>query len=314
MKYLVTGGAGFIGSHLVDYLLKTGHEVVCVDNFDKFYSDEIKMDNLKNAASNKNFTLLKIDIRDSAALEPVFKSYDFDVIFHLAAKAGVRPSIENPKEYYDVNVLGTLNILEMIRKYNKSKKLVFTSSSSVYGNNNKIPFNENDTVDHPISPYAASKKSAELICYNYHYLYNIKVNCLRLFTVYGPRQRPDLAIHKFTDLIIQNKEITIYGNGSMKRDYTFVTDILEGIIKAAENLNGFEIINLGNSYPVSLLELVQDLSEILNISPVIKYEAQPPGDVKLTFADISKAKRLLNYKPSCSFKNGLMEFIKWKKA
>lgn len=314
MKYLVTGGAGFIGSHLVDYLLKAGNDVVCLDNFDDFYSKDIKNKNLSNAINHSNFELKIIDIKDTAALDTLFLSYEFDTVFHLASKAGVRPSILYPKDYYENNVLGTLNILEMVKKYSTNKKIVFTSSSSVYGNNNEVPFNEKDNVDHPISPYAATKKAAELLCYNYHYLYNINIYCLRLFTVFGPRQRPDLAIHKFTDLILKNNEIPVYGDGTMKRDYTYVSDIVKGIVTASERIKGFEIINLGNASPVSIIQLLTTLSEILGLKPNIKYLDKPAGDVDITFADISKAQRLLDYKPEYPLYEGLIEFIKWKKS
>lgn len=314
MRYLVTGGAGFIGSHLVDYLLKAGNDVVCLDNFDNFYSEEIKNKNITNAFTYKKFKLVRIDLNDVESLDTLFRQNDFDTIFHLASKAGVRPSILNPKDYYENNVLGTLNILEMVKKYSTTKKIVFTSSSSVYGNNNKVPFDENDNVDNPISPYAATKKAAELLCYNYHYLHDISIYCLRLFTVFGPRQRPDLAIHKFTNLMLNNEEIPVYGDGTMKRDYTYVSDIINGIVTAAERLNGFEIINLGNASPVSIIQLVKTLGEILGIEPNIKYLPQPAGDVDITFADVSKAQRLLDYKPTYPLHEGLIEFIKWKKS
>ena len=311
MKYLVTGGAGFIGSSLVDKLLFCGHEVIAIDNFDNFYSKSIKNDNLKNAISHKNFTLLKIDIKDQEGLDNCFRKNKINLIFHLAGRAGVRPSIENPKIYYENNVEGTLNLLEAMRKYSV-KKMVFASSSSIYGNNTKLPFTENDLVDFPISPYAATKKACELLCHTYSHLYDIDIFCLRFFTVYGPRQRPDLAINKFTGLLMQNKEIPVYGNGNMKRDYTYIDDIVNGLLKALEVVKGFEIFNLGNSYPISLIDLIKLLEQNLSTKAKLKFIPQLPGDVDITYADISKAKEILSYNPLTKIEDGLIKFIQWK--
>lgn len=313
MKYLVTGGAGFIGSKLIDNLLENGNEVVCIDSFDNYYSPEIKNKNIEKALSYRNFRLLKIDIKDQKELDSCFNKNDIDLVFHLAARAGVRPSIENPKVYYENNVSGTLNLLEAIRIHNV-QKMVFASSSSIYGNNKKTPFSEDDKVDYPISPYAATKKSCELICHTYHHLYDLDIFCLRLFTVYGPRQRPDLAINKFTELIMRDEEIPLYGDGTMKRDYTYIDDIVSGFINAAERVNGFDIINLGNSYPISLIELIKLLEHNIGKKAKINFYPQQLGDVNITYADISKAKIILNYNPSINLQNGLTKFIQWKKS
>ena len=311
MKYLVTGGAGFIGSSLVDKLLFCGHEVIVIDNFDNFYSKSIKNYNLENATSYNSFTLLKIDIKDQEGLDNCFQKNNIDLIFHLAGRAGVRPSIDNPKIYYENNVEGTLNLLEAMRKYGVNK-MIFASSSSIYGNNSKLPFTENDLVDFPISPYAATKKACELLCHTYHHLYSIDIFCLRFFTVYGPRQRPDLAINKFTDLLLQNKEIPVYGNGNMKRDYTYIDDIVNGLLKAANLVKEFDIFNLGNSYPISIIDLIKLLENNLSTKAKLKFIPQLPGDVNITYADISKAKEILSYNPLTKIEDGLKKFIQWK--
>lgn len=311
MKYLVTGGAGFIGSTLVDELLFSNAEVICIDNFDDFYAEEIKYKNLQIASDYTNFRCLKMNLCDLESLDNLFRSQRFDAVFHLAARAGVRPSITYPRLYYENNVLGTLNLLEMMIKYSV-KKMIFSSSSSVYGNNKKIPFEETDNVDNPISPYAATKKSCELLCYHYHYLYNLDIICARLFTVYGPRQRPDLAINKFTEFLLNDEEIQVFGDGSMKRDYTYINDIVNGLLKANSTLSGFEIINLGNSEPISILELIKMLEEITGKNAKLKFLPKPPGDVDITYADITKARKILGYNPVKKIEEGLSEFVKWK--
>jgi UDP-glucuronate 4-epimerase len=311
-KIVVTGGAGFIGSHLIDQLLKLGHQVICVDNFDPFYRESIKQGNIEKALTDSNFTLVKCDIRNQSEIEKCFADNKIDLVIHLAAKAGVRPSIEDPKNYFDVNVTGTLILLEAMRKYGVNKML-FASSSSVYGNNKKVPFAETDNVDLPISPYAASKKAGELLCHTYHHLFNFDIFCFRFFTVYGPRQRPDLAIHKFTDYILNNRQITVFGDGSSSRDYTFVNDIIDGLIKSIEKLHGYEIINLGESKPVSLNKMITTIESSLNKTANKKQLPMQPGDVDITYADVSKAKELIGYSPSTEFEDGIREFIKWKK-
>lgn len=309
---IITGGAGFIGSHLTDSLLEQGFKIICIDNFDPYYSTSIKIKNLESASIDKNFKLINCDIRDSKELEKCFRGNKIDLIVHLAAKAGIRPSLENPKEYFDVNVMGTLNILEAMRKVNINK-MIFASSSSVYGNNTKVPFSETDDVNFPISPYAASKKAGELLCHTYHHLYNFNIYCLRFFTVYGPRQRPDLAIHKFTDLILNNLPIDLYGDGSSSRDYTYISDIIDGITMAINKLNGFGIINLGESKTITLNEMISALEKELNKNALKNYLPMQSGDVVQTCADIDRAKALLGYYPKYEFEKGIKEFIKWKR-
>ncbi len=311
MRILVTGGAGFIGSNLVDKLLIDGHEIACVDNFDKFYSRTIKEKNIENALRNSNFHLKEVNITRYEELEKVFSDVKPELVIHLAAKAGVRPSIVDPAGYYQVNVIGTLNVLEAMKK-NNVKKMLFASSSSVYGNNLKVPFSESDPVDNPISPYAATKKSGELLCHTYHYLYNFDIYCLRFFTVYGPRQRPDLAIHKFTNKILQGEEIDIFGDGSSSRDYTYIDDIVGGLMSCIDKLKGFEVINLGESQTITLKEMLSLLEESLQIKAKTRTLPMQQGDVNRTFADISKAKALLNYAPKWDVKSGILEFVKWK--
>lgn len=312
MKILLTGGAGFIGSNLADQLLNLGHYVVCFDNFDDFYSKSIKLGNISAAKSKPNYKFVEGDVRDKVALPKLFLENKFDLVIHLAAKAGVRPSIIDPVSCYEVNVNGTLNLLESM-KSNGVKKLFFASSSSIYGNNIKVPFNESDNVDNPISPYAASKRAGELLCHTYHHLHSFDIFCFRFFTVYGPRQRPDLAIHKFTDLIENNKSIQMYGDGSTSRDYTYIDDIVNGIINAIPHLKGYEIINLGESKAISLTEMIGLLQQKMGRKAIIETMPFQPGDVERTFADITKAKQLINYDPRWSFSAGLDEFLKWKK-
>jgi UDP-glucuronate 4-epimerase len=306
---LVTGAAGFIGSTLVDYLLETGNHVSGIDNFDLFYDRTIKEKNIKNAVRNPDYHFNKGDIRDAEFIDSCLKKYKPDIIIHLAAKAGVRPSLVNPREYYDVNVSGTLNLLEAMRK-NNLKKMIFASSSSVYGNNSKVPFCETDNVDYPISPYAASKKAGELLCYTYHHLYNFDIFCLRFFTVYGPRQRPDLAIHKFTRALLKDEIITLFGDGSSQRDYTHIDDIIQGIVRAVEKLKGFDIFNLGESTTISLINLVSLLERYTNKEARINYLPVQPGDANQTFADISKAREKLNYNPVVDIEIGLEKYVK----
>ncbi|MGD0624761.1 MAG: NAD-dependent epimerase/dehydratase family protein, partial [Thermodesulfobacteriota bacterium] len=262
MNYLVTGGAGFIGSHLVERLLAEGHRVICLDNFDDFYDPALKRRNLTQALKDSKFCLVEGDLRDEDLLHKLFPEEKIEIVAHLAARAGVRPSIENPLLYADVNIRGTLNLLEACKKY-KVRRVVFASSSSVYGNNLKVPFAEEDPVDNPISPYAATKKAGELICHTYHHLYGIDVACLRYFTVYGPRQRPEMAIHQFTRLIAEEKKVTLFGDGSSRRDYTYIEDAIEGTIAALGREHGYEIYNIGESQTTSLAQLVQWIEEQL---------------------------------------------------
>lgn len=308
---LITGGAGFIGSHLADRLLKSGHKIICIDNFDPFYPEGIKRKNIKSALMSQNFRLIEIDIRDVQKLEKCFSVNGIDLVIHLAAKAGLRQSIADPKEYYDVNVIGTLNLLETMRKYDV-KKMIFASSSSVYGINSRKTFSETDNVDFPISPYAATKKAGELLCNTYHHLYDFDIFCLRFFTVYGARQRPDLAIHKFTDRILNNQPIDIYGDGTSSRDYTYIDDIIDGLVFSIEKVKGYEIINLGESRTISLNKMVETLEKYLKRKAIKNLLPAQPGDVITTCADILKAKELLGYSPKWKFEDGIQEFIKWK--
>lgn len=262
MTILVTGGAGFIGSHVVERLLSEGEQVVIIDNFNDFYLPAYKRENLSAVVGNPNLTLYETDICNTASCREIFEKHGIEKIIHLAAYAGVRPSIERPLLYEEVNCKGTLNLLELSRIY-KIKQFIFGSSSSVYGNNKKIPFSEDDAVNEPISPYAATKRAGELYCYNYHHLYKIPVVCLRFFTVYGPRQRPDLAIRKFTELIDHDQLIPMYGDGTTQRDYTFVSDIISGIVSVVKRQFTFEIINLGNSIPIRLARLVELIEQEL---------------------------------------------------
>lgn len=314
--YFITGGAGFIGSSLVEQLLKNNNKVVTIDNFCDFYDPSIKEKNVETALSNKNYKLYRGDIRDFDLLNQIFQENKIDEIIHLAAMAGVRPSIENPILYQEVNVIGTQNILEIAKKY-QVKKMVMASSSSVYGNCTQVPFKEDLIVDFAISPYAASKKSNEVMAHVYHKLYDINIVMLRFFTVFGPRQRPDLAINKFTRLMLEGKEIPMFGDGSTSRDYTYIDDIVDGIMKASfyveKNDNVYEIINIGNSNPVSLKEMIEILGKALNVVPKIKQYPMQPGDVDRTFADISKAKKILGYEPKVSFEEGIYRFVEWYK-
>jgi UDP-glucuronate 4-epimerase len=320
---LVTGGAGFIGSHLCETLLRQGRRVVLFDNFNDFYSPEIKMANLEAVrrtaeGSEGHLIVLKGDLRSQGDLRRAFLalgSADEAAVVHLAAMAGVRPSIENPLLYNQVNVTGTLNLLEECRR-SGVKRLAFASSSSVYGNNEKVPFAETDPVDLPISPYAATKKAGELLCHNYHHLYGLSVACLRFFTVYGPRQRPDLAIHKFARLISENRPLPFFGDGSTRRDYTYVTDTLQGVTGALRWLEEerrpvYEIFNLGESRTVELSTLVRLLGEAMGRKPELKRLPMQPGDVLCTFADIDKARRMLGYAPEVAIEEGIGRFVRW---
>ena len=313
MTIIITGVAGFIGSSLADSLLNCSHNlIVGIDNFDDFYDKNIKYSNLRSALEKPNFHFFNVDICDSTSILEIFSKYKPDITVHLAARAGVRPSIQDPIGYFDVNLLGTLNVLEIMRKVN-SKKLIFASSSSVYGNSAIVPFTEIMNVDNPISPYAASKKAGELLCHTYHYLYSMDIFCLRFFTVYGPRQRPDLAIFKFTKAIMEGTEIPFFGDGTTRRDYTHITDIVQGIEKAIYRLKGYEVINLGESTTTSLEELVGLLEESIGTKALKKTFPMQDGDVFQTFADISKAKNILDYQPSTDFRQGLFDFVRWYK-
>lgn len=313
MRVVVTGGAGFIGSHLCDALLRDGHEVVALDNLDDFYDPGVKRANLRGARANAGFTLVEGDIRDAAVVDRLLTSGGVDAIVHLAARAGVRPSIENPLLYEDVNVRGTLVLLEAARRHDVGK-FVFASSSSVYGNSRKVPFSESDRVDDPISPYAATKKAGELITHTYHHLYGLNVTCLRFFTVYGPRQRPDLAIHKFARLIDAGDAIPVFGDGATMRDYTYIDDIIAGVSASIERCRGYHIYNLGESRPVTLRRLIECLEAALDRRATIERLPPQPGDVDQTHADVALAARELGYRPATTLEAGLARFVSWFRA
>ncbi len=310
MNILITGGAGFIGSHLSEKIIGLGHKVICIDNFNDYYDPAIKEHNLKDIIDNEDFILYRADILDRPAIRDIFSAHNIDMVIHLAARAGVRPSLSNAALYERVNVEGTINLLESCRK-KSINRFIFASSSSVYGGNKKVPFSETDKVDFPVSPYAATKKSGELICYTYHHLYNISVFAFRFFTVYGPRQRPGMAIHKFTRKIFNGDPIEVYGDGSSSRDYTYIDDIINGIIGSLDLVSGYEIINLGNSYPVRLSDLVKLIEEKTGRKAVIKHAEPQPGDVFTTYADIEKAKKLIKYDPRTPIGKGLEYFMDW---
>ncbi len=313
MKAIVTGAAGFIGSHLCEKLIEDGHIIVGLDNFDPFYDEKVKRDNIKAAMASDNYRFVEGDIRNVELVSKLAGDEGFDMIVHLAARAGVRPSIEDPTGYNDVNINGTMSLLESARA-NGIKKFVFASSSSVYGNNEKVPFSESDNVDFPISPYAATKKAGELICHTYSHLYGIDMTCLRFFTVYGPRQRPDLAIHKFAKLIEEGKEIPVFGDGSMERDFTYIDDIVQGVVASMERCSGYNIYNLGESQPVRLDVLIGEIEKALGKKAKINRLPNQPGDVRRTYADIDKSVRELGYRPQTRIEEGLKKFVQWLRS
>jgi UDP-glucuronate 4-epimerase len=309
---LITGGAGFIGSHLVDRLLSEGEwQVTVVDDFNDFYEPSIKRANVARHLQQSNYRLAEADIRQRAALDRLFTKTKFDCIVHLAARAGVRPSLDQPLLYSETNIEGTLNLLELA-KQNDIKQFVFGSSSSVYGINAKVPFSEDDPIRQPISPYAATKAAGELICHTYTHLYGIRSVCLRFFTVYGPRQRPDLAIHKFARLISEGKPIPVFGDGTTRRDYTYVDDIIAGVRAAIDyDQSNYEVINLGESRTVELRELISLLEKELDLPAKIDRQPLQPGDVPQTFADITRARQLLGYNPQTQIESGIKRFVEW---
>jgi UDP-glucuronate 4-epimerase len=307
---LVTGGAGFIGSHLVERLISDGRRVVVLDNFDPFYPEDVKRRNLEGVLAAPGFTLVEGDIRDPKAVEDAFTREPLDTVIHLAARAGVRPSIEDPGLYVSVNLDGTVTLLEACRKHGVPA-FVFGSSSSVYGDNEKVPFAEDDPVDHPVSPYAATKRAGELLAHTYHHLFGTRVSCLRFFTVYGPRQRPDLAIHAFARKIRAGEPLPVFGDGTSGRDYTYVDDIVEGIVRAAARTTGFHIWNLGGSQPVTLDAMIARLARGLGRDAIIDRKPPQPGDVRRTFADVTRARRELDWTPRVSFDEGIDRFLLW---
>ncbi len=319
MRILVTGGAGFIGSHVSEALLRRGDRVLALDCFHPFYDPTLKRLNVKavyRAHPDGAFALCEADIRDQQALTLAFESFQPEAVIHLAACAGVRPSIEHPEEYFDVNLMGTVRLMDAMAEHNVTR-LVFASSSSVYGNNEKVPFSESDPVDHPISPYAATKKAGELAAHTWHHLKGLSCACLRFFTVYGPRQRPDLAITKFANLMLEGKPIPFYGDGSTRRDYTYVDDIVDGVVRAldwTEEPGRYDVFNLGESRTISLSEMVETLERALGVKAEITRLPAQPGDVNRTWADIQKAREILGYNPSTPFEEGIEQFVRWLKA
>ncbi|HMQ03826.1 MAG TPA: GDP-mannose 4,6-dehydratase [Pyrinomonadaceae bacterium] len=314
-KILITGGAGFIGSHLASHLLKEGRwSLTVIDDLNDFYSPDLKRANLKEIASAGDFRFVEADIRCCERIEEVFSENPFDCVVHLAARAGVRPSLKEPKLYAETNITGTMNLLEMARDY-EVPRFIFGSSSSVYGINAKVPFAEDDPIQHPISPYAATKAAGELVCHTYTHLFGIRTVCLRFFTVYGARQRPDLAIHKFSRLISEGNPIQMFGDGSSRRDYTFIDDVIQGV-RAAIDFDGpmHEVFNLGESETTELSRLIKLIEAALGKKAIIDRQPMQPGDVPITFADISKSRRLLGYDPRTKIEDGIPKFVEWFKA
>ena len=312
---LVTGGAGFIGSHLCEQLLGDGVHVIGLDNFDNFYDPNIKIKNIEVIAKKfpDLFELVTGDIRNPQHLKEIFKKNKVDFVIHLAARAGVRPSISDPLLYQDVNIRGTNVLLEACKEHGV-EHFIFASSSSVYGENQRVPFTEKDLDIQPISPYGATKRAGELLCYSYHHLYGMNIACLRIFTAYGPRQRPEMAIHKFTRLIDQGEKIPIYGDGSSRRDYTYIDDLIEGILGVIRYHKGFEVYNLGESQTTSLMELIKLIEGAFGKKANIEMLEPQPGDVSMTYADITKAERMLRYQPEVKMEEGIRRFVDWYKA
>ena len=311
MNFLVTGGAGFIGSHLCERLLERGHAVWVFDDLNSFYDPAIKRQNLRDLeARGGQFSFAQGDLADAKTLNDLFRAQRFDQVVHLAARAGVRPSLEEPALYQRVNVEGTVNVLEAARQ-NGVKKVTIASSSSVYGVNSKVPFSEQDPIFQAISPYAASKLACEALGHVYHHIYGMDIIMLRFFTVYGPRQRPDLAIHKFASLISAGKPIPVFGDGSTARDYTYVTDTVDGILACTEKEFGYQVFNLGESQTVTLSRLIELLEDALGKRAVIDRKPMQPGDVPITYADISKAQSLLGYHPTVKIEEGIPRFVEW---
>lgn len=312
MNILITGGAGFIGSTLADKLLNDGYNIFVVDNFNDNYDVGIKERNIKNSINNPNYKLYRLDICDKKNIAEIFAKNNITIVIHFAAKVNVRYSVNNPIKYVKNNIEGTVNILECMKDFG-CKKIIFASSSSVYGNCSAEKFSESLNLTKPISPYAATKIACEQFLYTYSELYNIQAVCLRLFTVYGPRQRPDLAIHKFLNLMCQNKTLPVYGNGETIRDYTYIDDVIQGFCKAINyNSTKYEIFNIGNGSSVSLTKMIKTLEQVLNKKAKIEYLPFQQGDAKRIICDISKAKKILDYNPKTDFNNGIKKFVEWK--
>lgn len=309
-KVLVTGGAGFIGSSVTAPLLDRGDQVVCLDDFNDYYPPALKRENVAVFASHPGFRLVEGDIRDAALVEELFRRERFDATIHLAARAGVRPSIRQPVLYEEVNGLGTLHLLEAARRHSGGT-FIFGSSSSVYGCNSKVPFSEEDPITCPVSPYAATKRANELQCFTYHHLHGLRITCLRFFTVYGPRQRPEMAIHAFTERLARGQAVPRFGDGFSARDYTYIDDIVAGVLAAHAHAAPFEIVNLGGSRTTSLQHLIELIAGALGVEPRVEALPDQPGDVPITFADVSKAKRLWGWEPLVPIEEGIQRFIEW---
>ncbi len=309
MKVIVTGAAGFIGGHLSDRLLERGDEVTGVDSFDPFYPKEFKDENIKILSEKGKFSFHELDIR-SPEMRRLIKEVEPDRVVHLAAMAGVRPSIQNPNKYVSVNVEGTLNILEAVKEAGV-KSLVFASSSSVYGGNRKLPFSEEDMVDNPVSPYAATKKCGELLCHTYSHLFGIDITALRFFTVYGERQRPEMAIYSFTEKVMKGEELPVFAMGESSRDYTYIGDIVDGVILSMENMGGYRVYNLGESQVTKLLDLVKMIERATGKKAKVNLLPSQPGDVDITYADVSKARSEIGYSPITPIEKGVEIFVDW---
>jgi UDP-glucuronate 4-epimerase len=307
---LVTGGAGFIGSHLCEHLLRAGKQVAVVDNLDNFYDPQLKLANLEEVRLSGKYDSFVVDIQNAGQLQEIFEKVRPQAVIHLAARAGVRPSLLQPEIYVSTNIDGTLNLLELSRKQGV-EKFIFASSSSVYGEANDVPFSEDAPITRPVSIYAATKVAGESLAFTYAHLYNLSITCIRVFTAFGPRQRPDLAIRKFAHLIAEDKEVPIFGDGSTSRDYTYISDVVSAFGKALERPTKFEVFNLGNSRPVRLDYLVEVLEKELGKKARTKFLPLPPGDVPITYANLEKSKRLLGYEPQVSFEEGVRLFVEW---
>lgn len=307
---LVTGGAGFIGSHLTRRLLERGDRVTVLDDFNDFYDPARKRANVAPFLTRSDYELVEGDIRDADLVDSLFQRGSFDIVVHLAARAGVRPSLQEPILYEETNCIGTLRLLEAARRWGP-EIFIFGSSSSVYGINEKVPFSETDEINQPISPYATTKRTGELLCYNYTHLYGMRTACLRFFTVYGPAQRPEMAIHKFTDLLARGQAVTMFGDGASRRDYTYIDDIVDGIVASMDLAPSFEILNLGGADTTSLSDLIHWIAEELGVEPNIETLPDQPGDVPITYADVTKATEMLGYSPKVPIREGLKRFVSW---
>ena len=313
MKLFITGGAWFIGSHLADRRLSQGDSVTVLDDFNDYYDPTRKRQNVAGHLGNPRYRLVEGDIRDRALVFRVFEAGSFDAVVHLAARAGVRPSLKDPVLYEEVNCVASLHLLDAAVRFGKPK-FVFASSSSVYGVNSKLPFAEDDPIEKPVSPYATTKRSGELLVFNYHHLYGLDAFCLRFFTVYGPRQRPEMAIARFTEAIEEGRPFPFHGDGTSRRDYTYIDDILDGVEASIERCRDFEIVNLGGANPITLSELVAKIEAATGKTAKVDRLPDQPGDVPATFADVRKAKRLLDFEPRVSIEEGLRRYVTWRRA